>query len=536
MLTTPNQNNSTLESNYVYSVSLAEHEQAIQKIKNLEALQQESNNKISNLEEEVQRLKEQLRLMQLQRFGKKTEVQAGEPSVERDQMGSLQTVLEYTRRKGKKSQGRLIDTSALPRYQFFHDLPLEKQTCQGCHKPLKKVGQDVSEQLEVLPMRLYVAEHIRYKYTCCCCNTIDMAPKPKAPIPKALAGGSLLTEIIVNKYQYHLPLYRQSKILESYNALIPDNTLGNWVLQSGNGLIPVYEAFWEAILSANYLQVDETPVKVLKPEKKGYLWAYFAPHIEKGLVIFELSLTRSGNVAETRLADFKGLLQTDGYSGYQNLRKRNDVTGFGCLSHARRKFVEVLKITNNIEGVASQLVERLKPLYILEDKMRKLNLSFHTRKRLRQKQAWPILKKLLPWLKQQLVKTPPKSKLALAIQYMLNQWPYLIAYLRHGSAEIDTNYVENKIRPTALGKRNWLFIGNEDSGLIHALFYSLVLSAMMNDLNPRVYIYYLLTQIHALRTKKVDPTTLLPHTIDRAKLQFFAEEQIAICKKVLDSS
>lgn len=219
------------------------------------------------------------------------------------------------------------------------------------------------------------------------------------------------------------------------------------------------------------MQVDETPVKILKTSKNGYLWTYFAPHIGKGLVVFELSLTRSGTVAEKRLSDFKGLLQTDGYNGYQNLRNRKDISGFGCLSHARRKFVEILKITNNAEGVAAQLVERLKPLYALEERMRELKVSFHTRKRLRQKQAWPILKEIRPWLKRQLVKTPPKSKLASAIQYMLNQWFYLIAYLRHGSVEIDTNWVENKIRPTALGKRNWLFMGHEDSGLIHALWY-----------------------------------------------------------------
>jgi transposase len=412
----------------------------------------------------------------------------------------------------------------------------EHKVCLACKNLLEKIGQEVSEQLEVLPLQLYVAEHIRYKYTCRCCQTLIMSPKPKAPIPKSLAGGSLLTEVVVNKYQYHLPLYRQSKILASYNAAIPDNTLGAWVIQSGTGLLPVYQAFWTVVLSARYLQVDETPVKILKPEKTGYLWTYFAPHIGKGLVIFDLSLTRSGSVAEERLIDFKGLLQTDGYAGYQKLRKRDDITGFGCLTHARRKFVEVFKITNNPTGSAAELIERLKPLYALEEKMRDQKLSFHTRKRLRQKQSWPILKAIHPWLKQQCIKTPPKSKLGSAIQYMLNQWLYLIAYLRHGSAEIDTNWVENKIRPTAVGKRNWLFMGHEDSGKIHALWYSLILSALINDLNPRVYIHYLLEQIHALRAGKADPMALLPHTIDRELLRSFADKQIELAKKVLDSS
>jgi transposase len=535
MLIDTDKNNSLLESKLAYSVSLAEYEEALQKIQNLESLQQASNHRILSLEEEIKRLREQLQHMQHQRFGKKSEKEVGEPSAEANN-GLLQTVSGYTRKKGSKTQGRTIDTSTLPRHKFYHDLPEGQKNCKGCHNPLERIGQDVSEQLEVLPLQLYVAEHIRYKYACRCCQTLEMAPKPKAPIPKALAGGSLLTEIIVNKYQYHLPLYRQSKILASYNALIPDNTLGNWVMASGNGLMLVYEALWKAILETRYLQVDETPVKILKPEKKGYLWTYFAPHLGAGLVIFELSLTRGAIVPEERLASFKGLLQTDGYGGYNGLRKRDDITGFGCLSHARRKFSEVLKISKNPSGVAAQLIERLKPVYALEDRMREQNLSFHTRKRLRQKQAWPILKEIRPWLKQQLIKTPPKSKLGGAIEYTLKQWRYIIAYLRHGSVEIDTNLVENKIRPVALGRRNWLFMGHEDSGKFHALWYSLVLSAMMNGLNPRVYVHYLLTQTHALRTKSVKPESLLPHVIDRNKLKIFADEQIALAKHVLDSS
>lgn len=284
------------------------------------------------------------------------------------------------------------------------------------------------------------------------------------------------------------------------------------------------------------MQVDESPVKILKPEKTGYLWIYFAPHVGKGLVMFDLSLTRSGTIAESRLENFKGILQTDGYNSYRQLRHRKGIIGVGCLSHARRKFVEIFKLTNNHNGIAAQMIEKLKPLYNLETKLKELGVNFRTRKRLRQKQAWPILKSIYPWLKKQLINTPPKSKLGLAVTYTLNQWPYLIAYLRHGSAEIDTNLVENQIRPTAIGKRNWLFMGHEDSGKIHALWYSLVLSAMVNGLNPRVYIHYLLSKIHDLRVGKIEAANLLPHSVEHEKLQEFADQQIALAKLVLDSS
>jgi len=526
MLDLPRQTDSLKQVEAAYSLLMTDYEAALRKIQSLDA-------KVFSLEEEITRLKEQIKLMQHQRFGKKSEINLGEPLANAD---SLLHIAGYTRKRGIKSRGRLIDTSQLPRYQFYHDLPEEHKKCRVCDHLLERIDKETSEQLEVLPLKLYVAEHVRYKYTCRCCATLIMAPKPKAPIPKALAGGSLITEIIINKYQSHLPLYRQSKILASYNILIPDNTLGSWVSEAGSGLMPVYEAYWQAVLEASYMQVDETPVKILKPQKKGYLWTYFAPHIGKGLVVFELSLTRSSTVPENRLINFKGLLQTDGYAGYSNLRKQKRITGFGCMTHARRKFDAVLKITKNKNGIANEVIQRLKPVYALEEKMRKMKLNFHTRKRLRQKQSWPLLKALHSWLKQNATKVPAKSKLAEAVQYTLNQWVYIIRYLRHGSVEIDTNWVENQERPVALGRRNWLFFGHEESGTIHALWYSLVLSAIINGLNPRVYIHFLLTKIHHIRAKTIDPMTLLPHKIDLAQLKAFAEEQIVLAKAVLNTS
>lgn len=497
-----------------YSVLWAEHQEAIQRIQ--------------TLEKENALLKEQLLLMKQRHFGKKTEV--GEPIAN---TGSLQSISAYVRQKGKKTVGRTIDTSGLPRYKMYHDLAENNQYC-SCGCLLQRMGEEISEQLEVVPLRLYVIEHIRGKYTCAHCHTLTMAPKPMAPVPKAMAGGSLLTEVIISKYQYHLPLYRQSQIFASFNASLPDNTLGNWVWQSGSALMPLYEALWEEVLASSYLQVDETPVKILKPEKTAYLWAYHAPL--KGLVAFEFSLTRGGSVAEKRLENFKGLLQTDGYSGYQHLRARKDIRGFGCLTHARRKFSEVFKITKNSEGIAASMIERLKPVYALEARMREQKLSFHTRKRLRQKQAWPLLRDLHKWLQKALPGVPAKSALAEALRYTLKQWPYLIAYLRHGCVEIDTNWVENLIRPIALGKKNWLFVGNEDNGKIHALWFSLIISAIKNGLNPRVYVQFVLSKVHEIRMKKLDPKILLPHVINRDELQSFANEQIAFARMLLNSS
>ena len=179
------------------------------------------------------------------------------------------------------------------------------------------------------------------------------------------------------------------------------------------------------------------------------------------------------------------------------------------------------------------MIERIKPLYALEARMREIGAHHRVRKRLRQKIARPILKDIYIWLNSIQNKVLPKSKLGKAIYYTLNQWQYLIAYLQHGMAEIDTNYVENKIRDIALGKKNWLFIGNEDCGKIHALWYTLIISAIINELNPRVYIHYLLTKVHELRRGQIDPITLLPDRIDLKELERFTIGQIEFGKKIL---
>lgn len=498
------------------------------------------NERVVLLEEEIYRLKELLRLQQERLFGKKSEkssnldlsIAATDTVESSDHEPTVTTVSGHTRTIPPRGK-RQLDTSGLPKYTVIHDLPASEKQCKCCNGELHVVGQEKSEQLEIIPVQYCVIEHIRLKYGCRPCESIVMAPKPLAPLPKAIAGPSLLTDVVLSKYQYHLPLYRQSKIMQSSGVTISDKTLANWVMQSGEALMKVYDAFW-IILKNRYLQVDETPVKVLETNKKGYVWAYYAPNMNKGLIAFEFSLTRKGSVASERLKTFNGLLQTDGYKGYDSLRKRDGIIGFGCLSHARRKFNEVIKIKGDKQGIAAEMLQRLKPLYELEEYMRQCpDMHHRTRKKLRQKIARPILKNIYKWLRSMQNKVLPKSKLGKAIAYALNQWRYLIEYLRHGMAEIDTNYVENKIRDIALGKKNWLMIGNENCGKIHAMWYTLIISSIMNEINPRVYIHYLLTKVHALRRREIDPITLLPDRIDIHALEQFIAEQLDFGRKMM---
>lgn len=327
--------------------------------------------RVTSLEEENARLKELLRLQQERLFGKKSEISSSilNPATKPASLSPPKTtvVMSHTRQIPPRGN-RKFNSDLLPKYTVIHDLSDDKKDCACCGKAMHMIGQDKSEQLEIIPVQYCLIEHIRLKYGCRPCDSIVMSPKPAAPIPKAIAGASLLTDVILNKYQYHLPLYRQSKIMKSHHMIIPDKTLANWVMASGDALLKIYEAMW-IILQRRYLQIDETPVKVLETNKKGYVWAYFAPNVHKGLVVFEFSLTRESSVVENRLKTFKGLMQTDGYAGYDSSRKRDDITGFGCFSHARRKFSEVVKISGD-PAMTHQFVAFYKSIsYVIDKKL-----------------------------------------------------------------------------------------------------------------------------------------------------------------------
>lgn len=527
-------------------------------VQDIEKLLQENvslTDKISQLEitleealKRIQWFEEQHRLMKQRQFGKRSEVLSHlqeEMIFNADETPAIPTIdadtattetITYTRQKANKI-GRRMDTSLLPRLQALYDLSTEEKHCKECQGELHKICDEVSEQIETIPRQTYVVEHIHPQYGCRTCETVTSAVKPVAPIPKCMAGASLLTDVVVSKYEYHLPLYRQSQIFKGTGIDIPDNTLGNWVMQAGEVLRPLDAALEEEIGSAPYLQVDETPVKILEPEKKGYMWCYLSPLSPHKLIRFRFDLSRSSNVVKQDLGRFTGLTQTDGYAGYHVIRESQPMKSFGCMAHARRKFVEVVKLgSHKSTGKAEEALTYFAALYRIEEKARQQQLSFAERKLLRQQEAIPVVDTLKRWLIQTKAQVPPQSAIGRAIEYTLKQWTYLVAYVEQGEVEIDNNWVENQIRPFALGRRNWLFVGNEGSAQIGALFYSLIQSAKLNNLNARSYIHYLLTQVHALRRKEVSAKDLLPHRIDPLLLKAFAEQEYQKTKKLLNSS
>ena len=512
-----------------------------QKVIQLTEKKSQLENSLENALQKINWFEEQYKLMRHRQFGKSSEKLSGmqqeiifnvddtlatQPQTANETTSEIAANTETITYPRRKKNGRNIDTSKLPRVQRIHDLSAEQKICSDCGNELHKIRDDKSEQIEIIPRQMYVVEHICPQYACRKCETITAGEKEHSPIPKSMAGASLISDVIISKYEHHLPLYRQSKILNGLGVDIPDNTLGNWVMRAGEGLLELDNAYQTEMIQSNYLQVDETPVKVLEPEKKAYMWAFLCPLASYKLIRFQFDLTRSGNVVNEALKGYNGLLQSDGYAGYNNMRAQANIVAFGCMAHARRKFAEVVKAGSKKSlGKAGEALKYIADLYLIEEKARTEKMNYEERKILRQEKAIPILKEFNQWLLDSNKLVPPESAIGEAIKYTIKQWPYLICYADHGEVEIDNNLVENQIRPLALGKKNWLFIMHEESGRIAALYYSLIQSAKMNNLNPRIYMHYLLTHIHALRKRTINPVDLLPHRINPDVLTQFADDE-----------
>ena len=469
-------------------------------------------------------LKEQFKLNRHRQFGKQSETsqsltlplfddeECDEVTETIEPIDDEQEQVTYSRSKPKK--GRKIDTTHLPRERIVHDLSEQEKIC-ACGCTLEKISEDKSEQLEYVPAVIKVIEHVRPKYTCRGCEAIKSAKKPEQPLPKSMASSSLIADVIIKKYDHHLPLYRQSKILLQNGIDIPDNTLGNWVMGAASLFNPLHDALWNEINHIRLLQADETPVKILKPDKKGYMWAYQSLDKNNRFILFEFTLSREGAHPTKRLQDFSGILQTDGYSGYNGLRARDNIVNLGCWDHARRKFTDTIKANNgNKQGVAGKLLSLINKLYKIERDCK--SFSIEDRYQNRQQRSKPILERIF---KEAVNANPlPKSTLGVAITYLNNNKLELIEYINYGDTQISNCLTENQIRPFALGRKNWLFVGNEVSANKSALWYSLIQSCKINKIDVRRYLVAILNQAHAMRRGEIEPRSLLPQFIDKSIL------------------
>jgi transposase len=416
------------------------------------------------------------------------------------------TVPEHER----KTRGRKPLPDHLPRTRIEHDIPEADKTCAcGCRKTC--IGEATSEQLDIIPAKIQVLQHVRFKYACRSCEGVDddgptviTAPMPLQPIPKSNASPGLLAYIGVAKFVDGMPLYRLEPRFRRIGVEIPRNTLAGWMIRCGALIEPLINMMQSRLLDYDIIQMDETTIQVLKekgraPQSQSYMWVRRGGPPDQTVILFDYETSRSGKVPARLLEGFRGILQTDGYEGYAAVTRGNDVTWVGCLAHARRKFDEALKAQKKKGrgGLAKQGFDFIQRLYRIEREARERDLDANQRKALRDEKAKPIWSELRQWLDGALGQVPPKSLTGKALAYTHKQWPRLIRVLDDGRIEVDNNLCENAIRPFVLGRKAWLFADTPAGADGSARLYSLIETAKANGLEPYAYLKRVFTDLPA---------------------------------------
>jgi len=384
----------------------------------------------------------------------------------------------------------------LPREEIVHSAAC---VCPECGGTLQPAGTDVAEMLEWVPGRYKVIRHVRPKFACQACTRIVQAPAPSRPIARGLAGPGLLAHVLVSKYVDHLPLYRQSQIFGREGIDLDRSTLADWVGGAAALIDPLIQALERHVMAARKLHADDTPVPVLSPgrgsTRQARLWTYVrddrpAGSTDPPAVLFRYSGDRRGEHPRAHLARFAGILQADGYAGFERLYGER-IQEAACWAHARRKFYDVHVALQS--PIAHEAIERIARLYVIEAELR--GKTPDERKGIRQARAAPELEQLRAWLNTQLAGLPRKSELAKAIRYALSRWEALVRYCDDGAIEIDNNAAERALRKVALGRKNWLFAGSDEGGERAAALYSLLGTAELNGLNVETYLRHVLQHL-----------------------------------------
>lgn len=406
----------------------------------------------------------------------------------------------------RQSPKRAALPAGLPRVDIHHEP--DSTTC-GCGCQLKRIGEDVSEKLDYTPGVFTVEQHIRGKWACAKCETLIQAPVPAQIIDKGIPTAGLLAQVLVAKYSDHLPLYRQERIFGRAGVQIPRSTLAQWVGICGVQLQPLVDALKGEILSHSVLHADETPVEMLKPGNKkthrAYLWAYAPGAFEElKAVVYDFCESRAGEHDRTFLGKWRGSLVCDDYAGYKKTFC-SGVNEAGCMAHSRRKFFD-LHVSSQSQ-IAGQACAYISQLYDVEREVK--HLSVAERLQIRQRDSKPLADAFKEWMLLHRQKITDGSATAKALDYSLKRWGALTQFLDDGQLPIDNNWIENQIRPIAIGRNNWLFAGSLRAGQRAAAVMSLIQSAKLNGHDPYAYLKDVLTRLPTHKNSRIEE--LLPH-------------------------
>ena len=455
----------------------------------------------------IQQLQQQIEQLLRAKFGKKSERQrkapkAGEPKPKAPPL-----------RDEEKVPGRELPAS-FPRVEVHHSLAGEQKCCSHCQNQLTEIKPLVREMWAYRPGSLYVKKHLRQRYACRNCQqTIITASMPIQPIEKGVADSSLLAQMIVDKYQDALPLYRQEQRWLRLGVALSRQTLCDWAIASSQWLVYLVNEIKKDILMGDKISSDDTTYPILSPGKThtGRMWVYIGGGGNASPIgcVYEYTKTRSSSGPVNFLQGFQGYLQADAYSAYDKIYAAKTVIEVACWAHARRKFVDAYECggEDKLTSLSQQAIDFIGQLYGIE-KAAKL-MTATARHYYRRRYAKPLLKKFHCWLKKTRLKAYPKSLLGKAIQYTLNHWRALINYCRDGRLDIDNNISERAMKPIVIGRKNYLFSGSHEGAKAAAIIYSIIETCKMWNVNTYDYLTDVLARLP--NTLNKDIRQLLPY-------------------------
>jgi transposase len=473
--------------------------------------------KLKHQEQQIKLLSDKVDFLLHQMFGKKSEVIDSAQllfalegldhiALDDDDDETPPPTPSKPRKKRKSAKDKLPDN--LLEVREYIDDPDEVKANPSAYNC---IGEEETVKLEVTPARFFKKIKVRRKFVKKDGKSAPVAALlPPQLIEKSIASESLLTHIAVSKYADHLPLYRQEQMFLRQGIEISRKRMSDWMLQVGNWLNPIYGFLKQEIKEYGYLQIDETTSKYILPGKGkamlGYLWAYHS--IGTG-VIYEWHPSRSSECLTEMLNNFDGIMQTDGYEAYNTYNKRricknqDELVHSACWAHVRRKFFEA----QNDSNLAKRVLLKINEMYRIESKLRENGNSNVERQQLRQELTAKIIKEIKTLLNGSVENHLPQGLTGKAIRYTLKLWNKLIVFLDDGKVEIDNNLVENKMRPIAIGRKNWLFFGSKDSGQQSAIIYSLVETCKMLGINPQEYLLDVLQRLPSMTNQNVEQLT-----------------------------
>jgi transposase len=492
-------------------------------------------------QEQITRMIEQLVLARHRQFGVSSEQLAGQARLfdeaealaqstsAADDIAAILPETAADDTQGKKptrsARGkRSALPAALPRIDVIHDVPAHQRSCP-CGTPMVEIGQDVSEQLDIVPMQLRVLRHIRKRYGCSCSVHAPVtAALPPQPLPKSNASADFIAMLLVVKFIDGLPLARFEYVLDRHGMPVPRQTLARWVIGAARLLQPLHNLLRDILFDSAFLHMDETVVQVLKedgktPTSTSYMWVQTGGPPDRPVVLYDYDQSRSSAVPVRLLEGYQGYLMTDGYDGYNALIRTGGIRHMACWAHARRRFVDAVRVQpNGLRGKADEAVALIGALYAIERTHK--DATDAVRLLARQQHSVPALAGLHDWLQRTLPGVTPKSALGTALAYLQKYWQRLTRYTERGDLPIDNNRCENAIRPFVLGRKAWLFSDTPAGAHASAVIYSLLQTAKVNGVEPYLWLRHVLRKLPVAQT--VDEVeALLPWnvTFDLAAVQ-----------------